>query len=95
MRARLKRAAALLLCGCMLSARFCLGPQAEAGASDDAPAIPGYTQYTASTLDTARDYLVVTRDSDGNVYALYASENGAEVSPGALTGANGACTAVP
>ena len=93
MRARLKRAAALLLCGCMLSALL-PGAQAEAGASDDAPAIPGYTQYTASTLDTARDYLVVTRDSDGNVYALYASENGAGVSPGALTGANGACTAV-
>ena len=93
MRARLKKAAALLLCGCMLSALL-PGAQAEAGASDDAPAIPGYTQYTASTLDTARDYLVVTRDSDGNVYALYASENGAGVSPGALTGANGACTAV-
>ena len=93
MRARLKRAAALLLCGCMLSALL-PGAQAEAGASDDAPAIPGYTQYTASTLDTARDYLVVTQDSDGNVYALYASENGAGVSPGALTGANGACTAL-
>ncbi len=49
-----------------------------------APEIPGYTQYTSETLDPSKYYLIVTEDSDGNLYALYANATGAGASPGSL-----------
>lgn len=58
-----------------------------------APEIPGYTQYTEEALDPSKYYLIVTEDSDGNLYALYLNQAGTQVSSGGLTGANGACTA--
>ena len=58
--------------------------------------IPGYTQLTgmpAGGLDTSKYYLVVTKDNNDNLYALYINQAGTSVGPGALSGANGACTA--
>ena len=49
-----------------------------------APEIPGYTQYTSETLDPSKYYLIVTEDSDGNLYALCANATGAGASPGSL-----------
>ena len=62
----------------------------------DPLAIPGYTRLTempAGGLDTSKYYLVVTKDSEDNLYALYINQVGTSVSPGTLNGANGACTA--
>ncbi|WP_297232664.1 exo-alpha-sialidase [uncultured Flavonifractor sp.] len=62
----------------------------------DPLAIPGYTQLTempADGLDTSKYYLVVTKDSEDNLYALYINQAGTNVGPGSLSGANGACTA--
>lgn len=62
--------------------------------SQTPPVIPGYTRVTSGDPDMEQYYLIVTRSTDGTVYALYASEAGKSVSPGALSGADGACTAV-
>lgn len=69
---------------------------AALAAPTTAPIIPGYTQLTelpTDGLDTSKYYLVVTQDSDNNLYALYINQAGTNVGSGALTGANGACTA--
>lgn len=62
----------------------------------DPLAIPGYTQLTEMPdggLDTSKYYLVVTKDNEDNLYALYINQAGTNVGPGSLSGANGACTA--
>lgn len=53
--------------------------------SEAAPIITGYTQYTAETLDESKYYLIVSQDSKGNLYALYANPQGLEGGPGKLT----------
>lgn len=59
-----------------------------------APDIPGYIQYTDSSLDPSLSYLIVTADSKDDAYALYASQLGTTVGSGSLSKAKGtACTA--
>lgn len=50
-----------------------------------APAISGYTQYTSETLDETKQYLIVSKDSKGNLYALCGNPDGLESKPGELT----------
>lgn len=66
----------------------------ETEAPQEAPVIEGYSRVTVAKLEADRNYLMVTEDSKGNVYALYSSDAGAKVGPGSLGGDNGACTAI-
>ena len=49
------------------------------------PAIPGYTQVQGAVPDTTREVLIVSVDSSGNIYALYPSANGLNMTPGSGT----------
>ncbi len=92
MKKNLKRMFSLVMALCM--ALTLMVP--AFAAVPEAPAIPGYTLLTEMPeggLDTSKYYLIVTQDSDSNLYALYINQAGTGVGPGSLTGANGACTA--
>lgn len=82
------------------------GPQAETAysvylyvrqADESAPQIPGFSLYTSSQLDLSKEYLIVTRGKNeaykDEVYALYLSDAGKSLNPGALNGADGTVTA--
>ena len=62
-----------------------------------APQIPGFSLYTSSQLDLSKEYLIVTRGKNeaykDEVYALYLSDAGKSLNPGALNGADGTVTA--
>lgn len=73
-------------------------PQVQAQEALTAPELPGYTLYTQDTLDPNRQYLIVSQDgkgeNKGQAYALYLSQKGTSISPGALNHDNeGAVTA--
>lgn len=82
------------------------GPQSETAysvylyvrqADESAPQIPGFSLYTSSQLDLSKEYLIVTRGKNeaykDEVYALYLSDAGKSLNPGALNGADGTVTA--
>ncbi len=50
-----------------------------------APVVPGYTQLTdMADVDQTKGYLIVSRDAEGNLYALYPSALGETLGAGAL-----------
>ncbi len=54
-------------------------------AQAEAPAIPGFTQFTRDKIDTKKQYLLVACDKKNNdAYALYLSQMGTGVTPGSL-----------
>ena len=66
-------------------------------ADENAPRIPGFTLYTSSQLDLSKEYLIVARGKkeayQDEVYALYLSDEGKNLNPGALKGEDGTVTA--
>ena len=82
------------------------GPQSETAynvylyareVDESVPQIPGFSLYTSSQLDLTKEYLVVARGKDEayteELYALYLSDAGKNLNPGALSGADGTVTA--
>ena len=45
------------------------------------PQIKGYTQFTSADLDTTKEYIIVSVDSDNKIYGLYANAKGVDFAP--------------
>ncbi len=50
--------------------------------SANSPVIPGYTQVKSADLDETKSYIIVSRDSDGNLFAFYPNADKKNTDPG-------------